>query len=115
MSSCHRCKKKIETLDKVKADGHEFHEGCFTCFDCGSPLEAYVEIDGKEICDACVDKRNPPCPNCHKPLAGAVVEALGKTWHVGCLTCSKCHATLATESAGKIAQKAGKLLCSKCV
>lgn len=54
---CHKCKKPLESTI-VNALDEQWHEECFTCFECGEALvEAYFVVEGKPRCSACEQVR----------------------------------------------------------
>uniref|UniRef100_A0A8C0H919 LIM zinc-binding domain-containing protein n=1 Tax=Chelonoidis abingdonii TaxID=106734 RepID=A0A8C0H919_CHEAB len=53
--ACYFCGKRVYILERVSAEGHFFHRGCFQCRQCGTTLRlgdfAFDEDDGVPPCD----------------------------------------------------------------
>ena len=52
----------------------------------------------------------PPCAKCSKPLSGAVIEALGKSYHEACFGCTQCGAAVTAT----FVQIGGQPFCDPC-
>ncbi|XP_067387577.1 F-actin-monooxygenase MICAL1 [Emydura macquarii macquarii] len=52
--ACYLCGKRVYILERVSAEGHFFHRGCFQCHQCGATLRlgdfAFDEDDGQFYC-----------------------------------------------------------------
>ncbi|CAM4682151.1 unnamed protein product [Lepidochelys olivacea] len=52
--ACYFCGKRVYILERVSAEGHFFHRGCFQCHQCGTTLRlgdfAFDEDDGHFYC-----------------------------------------------------------------
>ncbi|XP_043389370.1 F-actin-monooxygenase MICAL1 isoform X5 [Chelonia mydas] len=52
--ACYFCGKRVYILERVSAEGHFFHRGCFQCHQCGTTLRlgdfAFDEDDGRFYC-----------------------------------------------------------------
>uniref|UniRef100_A0A8D0H3I5 Molecule interacting with CasL protein 1 n=1 Tax=Sphenodon punctatus TaxID=8508 RepID=A0A8D0H3I5_SPHPU len=59
--ACYFCGKQVYILERVSAEGHFFHRGCFKCHQCGTTLRlgdfAFDEDDGRFYC-----MLHYPCP-----------------------------------------------------
>lgn len=52
------------------------------------------------------------CVVCNRSITGAVINAVGKTWHTACFTCKKCDKKL---SEAKYFEHASKPYCDRCI
>ena len=101
---CDNCKKPIKG-QYVSAGGKRFHAEC----DPSGPPKKY---DGGEFVVH-------TCEECKKPIltAGHVEvgwRARGKTWHIGCFSCSKCKSKIDPDTAKDVAIDQGLPLCDSC-
>ncbi|CCE66164.1 hypothetical protein TPHA_0O01980 [Tetrapisispora phaffii CBS 4417] len=102
---CERCKKPIIQGDKkgkstLKALGKYYHDECFNCEDCNTPLKRkYFPFTLKNenttilLCQYDYFKRNELlCAVCDQPLRGLYYTAFGKKYdekHFSCVICSE--------------------------
>ena len=100
---CERCKKPILQTDKqnkstLKALGKYYHEECFTCNDCFSPLKPkYFPFELPEtgntilLCQYDYFRRHHLlCHVCDKPLRGLYYTAFGERYDEEHFSCSIC-------------------------
>jgi hypothetical protein len=76
----------------VKVAGKRYHQSCFACFRCKTPLGAEVNIhNDMPCCDDCyADLNSQRCAGCGKLIMDACLKAMGKQWHPQCFVCANC-------------------------
>jgi len=75
-----------------------FHEQCFNCLKCSKNLMQDQirarQRDERIYCHQCYAAEFlPPCAACLQPVEEGI-QALDKSWHQSCFTCSKCAVVL---------------------
>lgn len=90
---CKRCDKPILDLKVVKMDS-VWHESCFRCIECERPFEnyAYYEIEAMPYCEEHFHmKRGTLCYDCHQPITGPALQAMGYRFHTHHFSCKYCQ------------------------
>mmetsp|Transcript_14498 Transcript_14498/g.56985 ORF Transcript_14498/g.56985 Transcript_14498/m.56985 type:complete len:470 (-) Transcript_14498:47-1456(-) len=123
LGDCNGCGKDLlPTQDIMKALGHQYHVGCFTCSLCPTAITGnYVAREGKPICEGCVaaerkaaaEKVRGTCGGCSGPVRAAdkAVSFAGSMWHMACFVCNKCKGSL---QAG-VGEVKGRFYCGGCL
>ena len=86
---CAACQEAIVGA-YVSALGRTFHPHHFTCHHCQAPFpdHHFRQHDDRAYCESDYALLfAPPCHTCHQPVVGAVFEALGQKYHLGCFVC----------------------------
>lgn len=94
---CNKCHTKI-LVDKVSAEGKQYHPTCFTCTNCGVKLlGSFFPRSGENYCVNCVENLNP-CGTCGKVIYSGTkfsIDGEGTNHHPECFVdkkgCAKCH------------------------
>ncbi|XP_019402313.1 PREDICTED: protein-methionine sulfoxide oxidase MICAL2-like isoform X2 [Crocodylus porosus] len=64
--ACYFCGQRVYILERVSAEGHFFHRGCFQCWRCGATLRlgdfAFSEEDGHFYCLLHYNPHSPDVP-----------------------------------------------------
>lgn len=78
------------------AQGRAWHSEHFVCSKCDGDLsQGFKELEDSLFCGDCYfDNFGEKCANCNKSCAGAVVQALGKSYHPEHFTCFTCSDVL---------------------
>ena len=88
---CAKCSEPIRGR-YVTALGQTWHEDHFTCTVCSQPFNSDRFRKGNDNLPYCethfAERFGVKCARCEKPVAGAVFEALGKSYHVDCFRCA---------------------------
>jgi uncharacterized CHY-type Zn-finger protein len=112
---CARCNKDItdhtyQTVERV----HVYHNACFVCSKCHTPITGGLERTGTTLtCAQCV--RLPTCWRCRKTVA--LTDRFVETddhhhYHSpGCITCGKCQCAL---DMNEVFFARGDMFCKKC-
>eukprot|EP01013_Petalomonas_cantuscygni_P019859 TRINITY_DN378_c0_g1_i1.p1 TRINITY_DN378_c0_g1~~TRINITY_DN378_c0_g1_i1.p1 ORF type:complete len:816 (-),score=133.99 TRINITY_DN378_c0_g1_i1:2374-4689(-) len=98
--SCFSCQKSIHSSKQVRyALGNKYHPECFTCPQCGKPIEGKFALTAPTVdkppqCmhPECMARlKGDVCDACDGPIVGEdIVLVFGKKWHPDCLVCCKC-------------------------
>ncbi|CAM9404857.1 four and a half LIM domains protein 2-like [Lampetra fluviatilis] len=105
---CVGCGKTIGAgTRKLSLDNLHWHEGCFKCSECATPIGAATEylLEGKEIvCKSCAISptggMGDSCVSCKRGIREGVAKVAykGRTWHERCFACARCMETIGTKS-----------------
>ena len=91
LPSCKKCKMPVEGAC-VNALDASWHPKCFVCTKCKDPLKGFIAKDEKPYCKKCYEEEfSKTCDICSKPIKGAFLNALGKTFHDYCFKCCNCE------------------------
>jgi paxillin len=94
---CSHCEKPI--VDRcITALGKKWHVEHFICTQCLKPFPGgtFFEHDGRPYCETdFYDLFAPKCAQCHEPIRGNCINALGQQWHPEHFTCSYCQKSFA--------------------
>ena len=88
--TCADCNGALCTKDDaLVALGRRWHDGCFKCAGCRTPLgstETFAEHDGMAFHLGCVPTPEAePCRACGQPVRGEYVRAADDKYHARCL------------------------------
>lgn len=87
---CQACGKSIlENL--IQALNKSFHEACFVCASCSSPvLENFHEHEEQPYCPDCyAECVAPKCLSCKNAILNQYIKALDGYWHTECFICQE--------------------------
>jgi paxillin len=108
--TCGTCGQPI-LGEVITALGRTFHPEHFVCATCRSPLGSaqFFELNGQCVCQRCnSDAHSEKCGHCNQPVAGRVINALGKKWHPEHFICTQCTQPFA---GGQFFERDGKPYC----
>ncbi|KAG1456267.1 hypothetical protein G6F56_006869 [Rhizopus delemar] len=99
--NCAKCHQALGD-SYLKALDTTFHQACFTCSDCQTPLTSkfvsHPTQPGHVLCQEDFNKRmDLYCAKCHEPLEGTYTIAFDKKYHPAHFTCSDCDTVLGKE------------------
>ncbi|KAE9418071.1 hypothetical protein Angca_007750, partial [Angiostrongylus cantonensis] len=91
-TDCAACGQPLHSGQVLLALGLSWHVYCFKCSECGAVLHGeYMSHDGKPLCLRDYnEKHGVKCYECHKFIAGKVLQAGGYKFHPTCAKCSRC-------------------------
>ncbi|VDM58597.1 unnamed protein product, partial [Angiostrongylus costaricensis] len=91
-ADCAACGQPLHSGQVLLALGLSWHVYCFKCSECGAVLHGeYMSHDGKPLCLRDYnEKHGVKCYECHKFIAGKVLQAGGYKFHPTCARCSRC-------------------------
>eukprot|EP01105_Mastigella_eilhardi_P012021 TRINITY_DN2767_c0_g1_i1.p1 TRINITY_DN2767_c0_g1~~TRINITY_DN2767_c0_g1_i1.p1 ORF type:complete len:347 (+),score=44.81 TRINITY_DN2767_c0_g1_i1:111-1151(+) len=116
---CCVCGKAIGVGMYVNLDGGLYHEECFLCIECGTPItdKLFESKPDGPVCRTCSSaaragaETEAACSACNKPLSGKVINAAeGRHYHEVCFVCTTCRKPIA----GAFAEVDSKPVCSAC-
>ncbi|CAG8605591.1 10186_t:CDS:2 [Paraglomus occultum] len=90
--NCAACNQPVSG-NVLSAMGKQWHPHHFVCKHCGISLEhvAFFEKSGEPYCHLDFHELfSPRCGHCNTPIEGAIINALGKSWHPGHFFCREC-------------------------
>ncbi|CAJ0575945.1 unnamed protein product, partial [Mesorhabditis spiculigera] len=92
--TCAACDQSLHTGQVLLALGEAWHVYCFKCAECGAVLHGeYMSHEGRPLCLRDYnEKHGVRCCECHKFIAGKVLQAGGYKFHPTCARCSRCGA-----------------------
>ncbi|EPB80847.1 LIM domain protein [Ancylostoma ceylanicum] len=92
LADCAACNQPLHSGQVLLALGLSWHVYCFKCSECGAVLHGeYMSHDGKPLCLRDYnEKHGVKCYECHKFIAGKVLQAGGYKFHPTCARCSRC-------------------------
>jgi len=102
--TCTICNQEI-TSGAVRIGGKPFHQACFKCSGCQTPLNGkpFFDVDGSYMCKTCAeDSQYPTCFACGELIksSGFMEDAQGNKYHGKCYsqqtkanadTCARCN------------------------
>ncbi|KAM3178500.1 hypothetical protein ACTXT7_002448 [Hymenolepis weldensis] len=110
---CSKCFKDI-TGQVVLALGKKWHNECFACAGCNTPLQGkqFFQKDGSNYCIECrKEKFDPTCAKCHKKIDPTIKYSIyhDKSFHRDCFVCAQCKIPL---DGKKFVNKDGVFVCA---
>jgi len=102
-NTCIRCEEKIHPKFKSYCNEDKYwHESCFNCFSCESPLESlsFAMKEKNVYCSMCFDKNfAPTCYKCNNSigLGRKKLSWRERDYHSECMSCFSCQKTLDTD------------------
>ena len=104
--------RSVYNDDGVNTGEKMYHKNCLVCTVCHTNLAAkpFYMVDGsKPHCEPHYMALNYMlCAVCNNPITVELVEALGKSYHPECLSCSQCGKSLA---GARFVVLEGKVIC----
>jgi hypothetical protein len=92
--NCSKCLEKISVGKSIIYDKKSFHPDCFRCGECDKVMNdsKFHTANSKPCCAQCYDQYfTPQCQKCLKPINDKYTTFNGKTFHIHCFVCTKCH------------------------
>ncbi|KAJ8003548.1 hypothetical protein DPEC_G00149490 [Dallia pectoralis] len=97
-SRCYKCNKTIMPgSKKMEHRGNSWHELCFTCQSCQSPIgtNEFIIEENCKYCVSCYEEQFAQhCTQCKKPIASGGVTYRDQPWHKDCFLCTGCKEQL---------------------
>ncbi|XP_034542189.1 filamin-binding LIM protein 1-like [Notolabrus celidotus] len=90
---CGFCRKPVALSEPaIEALNRTYHEGCFQCRSCHSPLAGkhYYNKAGIPLCENCYQASLELCWACGESITDNVIRALERVYHLSCFTCATC-------------------------
>ncbi|XP_041639496.1 filamin-binding LIM protein 1 [Cheilinus undulatus] len=90
---CGFCRKPVALSEPaIEALNRTYHDGCFQCRSCHSPLAGkhYYNKAGTPLCEDCYQASLELCWACGEPITDHVIRALERAYHLTCFTCATC-------------------------
>ncbi|CAJ1052077.1 filamin-binding LIM protein 1-like [Xyrichtys novacula] len=90
---CGFCRKPVALSEPaIEALNRTYHEGCFQCRSCHSPLAGkhYYNKAGIPLCEECYQASLELCWACGESITDNVIRALERVYHLSCFTCATC-------------------------
>ncbi len=117
---CTKCKIlfKFNETRRVMSNGTPYHEACFSCSQCHTPIQTrdfYQTEQMQPMCLNCYQtSRLPKCTQCAQPLADKYLMIDNKPMHYHCFKCTNCQQVIDNE-VGYFKNKMNQLpICSNC-
>jgi len=110
---CGGCNRPI-TENYISALSKQWHQECFVCKDCHTPLPGgqFFDYEGWPYCEIHYHaKRGSLCAGCHKPISGRCITAMGRKYHPEHFQCSFCLKQL---NKGTFKEQLDKPYCHEC-
>ena len=113
---CDSCGEPITVGDKkIRAQGKFWHETCFQCFLCRTPLKdkPFYTEQGHLFCGKCIIGGLTSCSACEGVIGArdTSIQYEGYRWHSQCFKCIKCEMSLTGE---EFVLKDNKIRCREC-
>uniref|UniRef100_A0A3Q3G4D3 Filamin binding LIM protein 1 n=2 Tax=Labrus bergylta TaxID=56723 RepID=A0A3Q3G4D3_9LABR len=90
---CGFCRKPVALSEPaIEALNRTYHEDCFQCRSCHSPLAGkhYYNKAGIPLCEDCYQASLELCWACGESITDHVIRALERAYHPSCFTCATC-------------------------
>jgi hypothetical protein len=98
-SRCDKCAQIFKPgMKKMEYKGQQFHENCFLCSSCNSPIgsKSFIPKDSKIFCVPCYEQNfATKCSLCTKVISQGGVTYKNQPFHRECFTCTNCNQSLA--------------------
>ena len=106
---CAKCGKTVTENGATFADKH-FHQACFLCVFCNTPLIKMKTTyrgknDDETVCEPCfIDRYAPKCGKCNQPISPHIpgTKYEDKMFHIECFACGRCKKSLANKKFFKV-------------
>ncbi|CAI4225607.1 unnamed protein product [Auanema sp. JU1783] len=91
-TTCAACVQPLAQGQALLALNQSWHVFCFKCSECGAILHGeYMSHNGQPLCLRDYnDKHGVKCYECHKFIAGKVLQAGNYRFHPTCARCTRC-------------------------
>jgi len=114
-SRCDKCTQIFKPgMKKMEYKGQQFHENCFTCFECTRPIgtKSFIPKDSKIYCVECYENNfATKCTRCLKVISQGGVTYKNQPFHRECFTCTSCSQSLAGQ---RFTSREDHPYCSEC-
>ncbi|XP_054723998.1 four and a half LIM domains protein 2-like [Uloborus diversus] len=114
-SRCDGCNQVFRAgTKKMEYKGHQWHENCFTCSVCLTPIgtRSFIPRDDDIYCITCFEEKFATrCTKCRRIINGGGVTYRNEPWHRECFTCSHCAISLAGQ---RFTSRDEKPYCADC-
>ncbi|XP_029906583.1 filamin-binding LIM protein 1 isoform X2 [Myripristis murdjan] len=90
---CGFCRKTVAPAEAaIEALNRTYHDGCFQCRYCHTPLagKQYYNKAGIPLCEDCYQASLELCWACGEVIKDHVIRALERAYHPACFTCATC-------------------------
>lgn len=90
---CGFCRKPVALSEPaIEALNRTYHDSCFQCRSCHSPLAGkhYYNKAGIPLCEDCYQASLELCWACGESITDHVIRALERAYHLSCFTCATC-------------------------
>jgi len=98
-SRCDKCAQIFKPgMKKMEYKGQQFHENCFLCSSCTTPIgsKSFIPKDSKIYCVPCYEQNfATKCTLCTKVISQGGVTYKNQPFHRECFTCTNCNQSLA--------------------
>lgn len=75
----------------LRVGENRYHPHCFKCVACRREIDHYYLVGNQYYCDKdYILKCAPRCDDCHNPIPGKNISAMGRTLHPNCFICQQC-------------------------
>ena len=91
-------KSLLKGMKKMEYKGQQFHENCFLCSSCTTPIgsKSFIPKDSKIYCVPCYEQNfATKCTLCTKVISQGGVTYKNQPFHRECFTCTNCNQSLA--------------------
>lgn len=101
-------------LHRLELKGEFWHDTCFVCDICKSPITSkkFIQHEGSQVCCPCFDQQFAKrCDKCKEVLREGGVACGGAFFHRDCFQCENCNVSIASQA---FQQKDGNRYCMPC-
>ncbi|XP_035215261.1 four and a half LIM domains protein 2-like [Stegodyphus dumicola] len=114
-SRCDGCNEVFKAgTKKMEYKGHQWHEKCFTCSVCRSPIgtRSFIPRDNDIYCTTCYEQKFATrCIKCNQIITAGGVTYRNEPWHRECFSCTNCGSSLAGQ---RFTSRDEKPYCADC-
>lgn len=99
---------------KMEYKGRQWHEKCFSCCVCKSPIgtKSFIPRENDIYCTSCYEEKFATrCIKCNKIITSGGVTYKNEPWHRECFTCTHCNTSLAGQ---RFTSRDDKPYCAEC-
>ncbi|KAK0428365.1 hypothetical protein QR680_010760 [Steinernema hermaphroditum] len=101
-------------MKKMEYKGKQWHDKCFCCALCKSPIgtKSFIPKNEEVYCATCYEEKFATrCCKCKKVISTGGVTYKNEPWHRECFCCTHCNASLAGQ---RFTSKDDKPYCANC-
>ncbi|KAI1722433.1 LIM domain-containing protein [Ditylenchus destructor] len=114
-TKCDGCNEIFRAgMKKMEYKGKQWHDTCFCCALCKSPIgtKSFIPKNEEVYCASCYeDKFATRCSKCKKVITTGGVTYKNEPWHRECFQCTNCNTSLAGQ---RFTSKDDKPYCADC-
>ncbi|KAF8790258.1 Four and a half LIM domains protein 2 like protein [Argiope bruennichi] len=114
-SRCDGCNEVFRAgTKKMEYKGHQWHEKCFTCSVCKTPIgtRSFIPRDNDIYCTTCYEQKYATrCIKCNQIITAGGVTYRNEPWHRECFSCTNCGTSLAGQ---RFTSRDEKPYCADC-